>query len=85
MPDTNREFDIPVLTDVLVPGKSVPASSATPTPTPAPRADGLPVLPPQAAPETAGSGLPPAETHAPLSTAYDAPAGAAGADALPVA
>ncbi|ACR29894.1 DUF2486 family protein [Burkholderia glumae] len=85
MPDTNREFDIPVLTDVLVPGKSVPASSATPTPTPAPRADGLPVLQPQAAPETAGSGLPPAETHAPLSTAYDAPAGAAGADALPVA
>ncbi|AJK47459.1 DUF2486 family protein [Burkholderia plantarii] len=84
MPDANHEFDIPVLTDVLVPGKPVPARSATQPEAPAPRAGDVPDLPPEVAPELAASGLPPVEARAALSTVYDAPAGAAGADALPV-
>ncbi|MBI0327574.1 DUF2486 family protein [Burkholderia plantarii] len=84
MPDANHEFDIPVLTDVLVPGKPVPARSATQPEAPPPRAGDVPDLPPEVAPELAASGLPPVEASVALSTAYDAPAGAAGADALPV-
>ncbi|WP_246795746.1 DUF2486 family protein [Burkholderia perseverans] len=84
MPDANHEFDIPVLTDVLVPGKPVPARSATQPEAPPPRAGDVPDLPPEVAPELAASGLPPVEARTALSTAYDAPAGAAGADALPV-
>ncbi|MDN7806675.1 DUF2486 family protein [Burkholderia gladioli] len=82
MPDAHNEFDIPVLTDVLVPGKSVlarrPWQAADAAP---PHATDLPELPPQVPPELA-SGLPTLGGGAGLSTAYGAPAGA-GADALP--
>lgn len=83
MPDAHNEFDIPVLTDVLVPGKSVlarrPWQAADAAP---PHATDLPELPPQVPPELAASGLPTLGGGAGLSTAYGAPAGA-GADALP--
>ncbi|BCQ54142.1 DUF2486 family protein [Burkholderia gladioli] len=83
MPDAHNEFDIPVLTDVLVPGKSVlarrPWQAADSAP---PHATDLPELPPQVPPELAASGLPTLGGGAGLSTAYGAPAGA-GADALP--
>lgn len=83
MPDAHNEFDIPVLTDVLVPGKSVlarrPWQVADAAP---PHATDLPELPPQVPPELAASGLPTLGGGAGLSTAYGAPAGA-GADALP--
>ncbi|WP_186224728.1 DUF2486 family protein [Burkholderia gladioli] len=83
MPDAHNEFDIPVLTDVLVPGKSVlarrPWQAADAAP---PHATDLPELPPQVPPELAASGLPTLDGGAGLSTAYGAPAGA-GADALP--
>ncbi|MGN3964196.1 DUF2486 family protein [Burkholderia gladioli] len=83
MPDAHNEFDIPVLTDVLVPGKSVlarrPWQAADAAP---PHATDLPELPPQVPPELAASGLPTLGGGGGLSTAYGAPAGA-GADALP--
>ncbi|MBU9178964.1 DUF2486 family protein [Burkholderia gladioli] len=83
MPDAHNEFDIPVLTDVLVPGKSVlarrPWQAADAAP---PHATDLPELPPQVPPELAASGLPTLGGGAGLSTAYGAPAGA-GTDALP--
>ncbi|WP_336817210.1 DUF2486 family protein [Burkholderia gladioli] len=83
MPDAHNEFDIPVLTDVLVPGKSVlarrPWQAADAAP---PHATDLPELPPQVPPELAASGLPTLGGGAGLSTAYGAPAGA-GVDALP--
>ncbi|WP_186112735.1 DUF2486 family protein [Burkholderia gladioli] len=83
MPDAHNEFDIPVLTDVLVPGKSAlarrPWQAADAAP---PHATDLPELPPQVPPELAASGLPTLGGGAGLSTAYGAPAGA-GADALP--
>ncbi len=83
MPDAHNEFDIPVLTDVLVPGKSVlarrPWQAADAAP---PHATDLPELPPEVPPELAASGLPTLGGGAGLSTAYGAPAGA-GADALP--
>ncbi|WP_186134453.1 DUF2486 family protein [Burkholderia gladioli] len=83
MPDAHNEFDIPVLTDVLVPGKSVlarrPWQAADAAP---PHATDLPELSPQVPPELAASGLPTLGGGAGLSTAYGAPAGA-GADALP--
>ncbi|MGG2041734.1 DUF2486 family protein [Burkholderia gladioli] len=83
MPDAHNEFDIPVLTDVLVPGKSVlarrPWQAADAAP---PHATDLPELPPQVPPELAASGLPTLGGGAGLSTAYGAPAGT-GADALP--
>ncbi|POS09170.1 hypothetical protein C3Y08_03630 [Burkholderia gladioli] len=83
MPDAHNEFDIPVLTDVLVPGKSVlarrPWQAADAAP---PHATDLPELPPQVSPELAASGLPTLGGGAGLSTAYGAPAGA-GVDALP--
>lgn len=83
MPDAHNEFDIPVLTDVLVPGKSVlarrPWQAADAAP---PHATDLPELPPQVPPELAASGLPTLGGGAGLSTAYGAPAGA-GADVLP--
>ncbi|WP_186165212.1 DUF2486 family protein [Burkholderia gladioli] len=83
MPDAHNEFDIPVLTDVLVPGKSVlarrPWQAADAAP---PHATDLPELPPQVPPELVASGLPTLGGGAGLSTAYGAPAGA-GADALP--
>ncbi|WP_301799349.1 DUF2486 family protein [Burkholderia gladioli] len=72
-----------MLTDVLVPGKSVlarrPWQAADAAP---PHATDLPELPPQVPPELAASGLPTLGGGAGLSTAYGAPAGA-GADALP--
>lgn len=59
MPDAHNEFDIPVLTDVLVPGKSVlarrPWQAADAAP---PHAIDLPELPPEVPPELAASGLP---------------------------
>ncbi|WP_186276074.1 DUF2486 family protein [Burkholderia gladioli] len=83
MPDAHNELDIPVLTDVLVPGKSVlarrPWQAADAAP---PHATDLPELPPQVPPELAASGLPTLGGGAGLFTAYGAPAGA-GADALP--
>ncbi|MEX3555705.1 MAG: DUF2486 family protein [Burkholderia gladioli] len=84
MPDAHNEFDIPVLTDVLVPGKSAlarrPWQAADAAP---PHATDLPELPPEVPPELVASGLPTLGEGAGLSTAYGAPAGAE-ADALPV-
>ncbi|WP_414442845.1 DUF2486 family protein [Burkholderia sp. 22PA0106] len=82
MPDAHNAFDIPVLTDVLVPGKAALAR-ATPRPDVPPHATDLPDHPPDVAPGVAASGLPAVDAGRPLATAYDAPADAAGADALP--
>ncbi|MEX3527278.1 MAG: DUF2486 family protein [Burkholderia sp.] len=82
MPDAHNEFDIPVLTDVLVPGKSALARrSWQSTDAAPPHATDLPELSPEVPPELAGSGLSTLGEGASLSTAYGAPA---GADALPV-
>lgn len=83
MPDAHNEFDIPVLIDVLVPGKAALAR-ATRRPDAPPHATDLPDQPPDVAPGVAASGLPAVDAGRPLATAYDAPADAAGADALPV-
>ncbi|KAF1055729.1 MAG: hypothetical protein GAK41_00372 [Burkholderia gladioli] len=83
MPDAHNEFDIPVLTDVLVPDKAALARAAPRSDAP-PHATDLPDQPPDVSPGVAASGLPTVDAGRPLATAYDAPADTAGADALPV-